>query len=77
MKIARFCDAQIMGILKQAEDGVPVSQLCREHRMSSAGFYKWRAKFGTHAQAVWTCWKSLWIFDEGQPKLTVSPTQSL
>ena len=46
MKNGRFSDAQIMGILKQAEDGVPVSELCREHGMSSASFYKWRAKFG-------------------------------
>jgi putative transposase len=35
-----------MGILKQAEGGVPVSELCRAHGMSSASFYKWRAKFG-------------------------------
>ena len=35
-----------MGILKQAERGVPVSELCREHGMSSASFYKWRAKYG-------------------------------
>ena len=35
-----------MGILKQAESGVPVSELCREHGMISASFYKWRAKFG-------------------------------
>jgi putative transposase len=35
-----------MGILRQAESGVPVSELCREHGMSSASFYKWRAKFG-------------------------------
>ena len=35
-----------MGILKQAENGVPVSELCREHGMSNASFYKWRAKFG-------------------------------
>ena len=35
-----------MGILRQAEGGVPVSELCREHGMSSASFYKWRAKFG-------------------------------
>lgn len=34
------------GILKQGEGGVPVSELCREHGMSSASFYKWRAKFG-------------------------------
>ena len=46
MKNRRFSDAQIMGILKQAEGGVPVSELCREHGMSSASFYKWRAKFG-------------------------------
>ena len=46
MKTARFSDAQIMGILKQAEGGMPVSELCREHGMSSASFYKWRAKFG-------------------------------
>jgi putative transposase len=46
MKTARFSDAQIRGILKQAEGGTPVSELCREHGMSSASFYKWRAKFG-------------------------------
>ena len=46
MKNGRFSDAQIMGILKQVESGVPVSELCREHGMSSASFYKWRAKFG-------------------------------
>jgi len=46
MKNNRYSDAQIMGILKQAEIGMPVSELCREHGMSSASFYKWRAKFG-------------------------------
>ena len=46
MKNGRFSDAQIMGILKQAERGMPVSELCREHGMSSASFYKWRAKYG-------------------------------
>jgi len=46
MKNGRFSDAQIMGILKQAESGAPVSTLCREHGMSSASFYKWRAKYG-------------------------------
>jgi putative transposase len=35
-----------MGILKQAENGVPASELCREYGMSSVSFYKWRAKFG-------------------------------
>ena len=46
MKNGRFSDTQIMGILKQAEGGVPFSELCREHGMSSASFYKCRAKFG-------------------------------
>ena len=46
MKKSRFSDAQIMGILAQAEGGVPVPELCREHGMSNASFYKWRAKFG-------------------------------
>ena len=46
MKKSRFTDSQILGILKQAENGIPVAELCREHGMSSATFYKWRAKFG-------------------------------
>lgn len=46
MKKSRFSDAQIMNILKQAESGIPVAELCREHGMSSASFYKWRAKYG-------------------------------
>lgn len=46
MKNTRFSDAEIMAILKQAESGVPVTELCREHGMSSAAFYRWRAKFG-------------------------------
>jgi len=35
-----------MAILKQAENGTPVPELCREHGMSNATFYKWRAKYG-------------------------------
>lgn len=46
MKYRRYSDAQLMAELKQAEGGVPVSELCREHGVSSASLYKWRAKFG-------------------------------
>lgn len=46
MKTSKFTDSQIMVILKQAEAGAPVPELCREHGMSAATFYKWRAKFG-------------------------------
>jgi len=40
MRKSRFSDNQIMAILKQAESGVPVADLCREHGMSSALFYQ-------------------------------------
>jgi putative transposase len=46
MKTSRYSDSQILSILKQAESGTPVPALCREHGMSNASFYKWRAKFG-------------------------------
>ena len=46
MKRSRYSDSQIINILKQAEAGAPVTELCREHGMSDATFYKWRAKFG-------------------------------
>ncbi len=46
MKKSRYSDSQIISILKQAEVGTPVTELCREHGMSDATFYKWRAKFG-------------------------------
>lgn len=46
MKRSRYSDSQILAILKQNEAGAPVSELCREHGMSDATFYKWRAKYG-------------------------------
>ncbi len=46
MKRSRFSDTQILSILKQAESGISVSELCREHGMSNATFYNWRAKYG-------------------------------
>lgn len=46
MKKSRYSDSQILAILKQAEAGAPVPELCREHGMSSATFYKWRSKYG-------------------------------
>ena len=46
MKQSRYTDSQIISILKQAESGTPVPELCRERGMSNASFYKWRAKYG-------------------------------
>ena len=42
----RFSEEQIIGLLKQQEAGVTVAQLCRDHNVSQATFYKWKAKFG-------------------------------
>ncbi len=46
MKKSRFSESQIIAILKQADAGAPVPELCRKHGMSSALFYRWRSKFG-------------------------------
>jgi putative transposase len=46
LKKSRFTDSQILGVLKQAEAGTPVPELCRTHGISSATFYKWRSKYG-------------------------------
>ncbi|SIT67186.1 putative transposase [Ectothiorhodosinus mongolicus] len=46
MRQSRFTDSQIMAILKQAEAGLSVPELCREHGISNATFYKWRSKYG-------------------------------
>jgi putative transposase len=46
MKRSRFREEQIIGILKEHEAGVSVSDLCRKHGVSDASIYKWKAKFG-------------------------------
>lgn len=43
---SRFSEEQIIGILKQQEAGMTAAQVCREHGISEATFYKWKAKFG-------------------------------
>jgi putative transposase len=46
MKKSRFSEAQIVGILKEGEAGVPVAQILRKHGISHATFYKWKSKYG-------------------------------
>lgn len=46
MKKSRYTDSQIISILKQNEPGTSVADLCREHGMNQASFYKWRSKYG-------------------------------
>ena len=59
MKKSRYSDSQIMTILKQADAGTPVPELCREHGMSSASFYKWRSKYGGMDASMMTRLKEL------------------
>ena len=46
MKRQRYTEEQIIGILKEAEAGVPLADLVRKHGISSASFYAWRKKYG-------------------------------
>ena len=46
MKTTRFTTEQIIGILKEAESGMPVKELCRKYGMSDASLYNWKAKYG-------------------------------
>ncbi len=57
MKTSRYTEAQIIAILRQGEGGVPVAELCREHGMGNASFYKWRAKRAIVAPLVRAQWR--------------------
>ena len=46
MRKSRFNEAQIIGILKEQEAGLPTVEVCRKHGISSATFYKMKAKYG-------------------------------
>ncbi len=46
MKKSRFSEAQMLGILRQQDQGQTVAQICREHGLSEATFYGWKNKFG-------------------------------
>jgi putative transposase len=46
VKRQRYTEEQIIGILKEAEAGVPLADLVRKHGISSASFYAWRKKYG-------------------------------
>jgi putative transposase len=46
MRKSRFNEAQIIGILKEQEAGMPTAEVCRKHGISTATFYKMKAKYG-------------------------------
>ena len=46
----RFTEEQIIGFLREAEAGLPIKELCRQHGFSEASYYLWRSK-----SACWAC----------------------
>jgi putative transposase len=46
MKRLRFTEEQIIAVVREQEVGVPTAEVCRKHGISSATFYKWKAKYG-------------------------------
>ena len=45
MKKSRFGEAQIIGVLKEHQAGIPTAELCRKHGISEATFYNWRTEY--------------------------------
>jgi putative transposase len=46
MKKTRYAEDQIIGVLKEAEAGIPIIELCRKYGISDATYYNWKAKYG-------------------------------
>lgn len=46
MKKSRYSEEQIIGVLKEHQAGIPVSELCRKHGISGATFCNWRSRYG-------------------------------
>jgi len=46
MRRSQYSEEQIIGMLKQAEAGKPIGELCREHGITDATYYRWKAKYG-------------------------------
>ena len=73
MKLTRLKDPQILSILRQADGGMPVAELCREHGMSNASFYKWHSKYGGMDASMITQSKTL----EDRSRKAIDPVNQL
>ncbi len=77
MKKSRFTEAQIIGVLRQAEGEVPIPDLCREHAISAAIFYSGRSKFRGMDASMVTEMKSIQEGNRRMNKLDQLPHASL
>ena len=57
MRQSRFTEAQIIGMIKEQEAGMPTAEVCRRHGLSPASFYKFKAKYGgmNVSDTHWSC----------------------
>ncbi len=55
MKKSRFTENQIVSVLKKADAGAKVKEICRRHGISDATFYNWKSKYGGMQASVASC----------------------
>jgi putative transposase len=75
MKKKRFSEAQIVGVLNEAESGIPIGELCRKHGISDATYYNWKSKYSGMTVSELSRLKSL--EDENRKLKEIVAEQSL
>ena len=72
MRKSRFTESQIVEILKQGEAGVPIAEILRQHNISKATYFQWRAKYAGASVAELKrlkpqAWREMWVDREPKP----------